>query len=119
MISSVLIVDDDAQFRGLAVRTLSSWGFSVIAEAGTVQEAIERSVELRPDAVLVDVGLPDGDGVSLAKRLSALDWQPRIVLISSDAEAVDSAEARRVGAAGFVPKEELAGATLRRLIGGD
>ena len=119
MTSSVLAVDDDAWFRRLAVRTLSSWGYGVVAEAGTFKEAVERSAELRPDAVLVDIGLPDGDGFALAAELSALAWRPRVVLISSDADAANGAAARRAGAVGFVPKDELPGTSLRRLIDGD
>jgi CheY-like chemotaxis protein len=115
---SVLVVDDDASFRRLATRTLRSWGYAVIGEAGTVAEAVERASELRPDAALVDIGLPDGDGFELARRFSALSWSPRVVLISSDSDAANEAIARRMGAAGFVPKDELLGPVLRRLIGG-
>jgi CheY-like chemotaxis protein len=115
---SVLVVDDDACFRKLAARTLSSWGHAVVGEAGTFAEAVERSAELRPDAVLVDIGLPDGDGFDLAQRLSALPWRPRVVLISSDSDAANGDTARRMGAVGFVPKDELPGSSLRRLIGG-
>jgi len=85
---------------------------------GTFAEAVERSAELRPDAVLVDIGLPDGDGFVLARQLSALPWRPRVVLISSDSDGANSAAARRMGAVGFVPKDELLGAQLRRLISG-
>ena len=113
---SVLVVDDDTAFRALAAKTLRSWGLHVIGEAGTFAEAIVRSSELRPDAVLVDIGLPDGDGFSLAQRLSVLPWQPRIVLISSDADCANDVVARRLGAVGFVPKEELLGTSLRRMI---
>ena len=115
---SVLVVDDDTAFRALATRTLRSWGHVVVGEAGTFAEAVVRSSELRPDAVLVDIGLPDGDGFSLAQRLSVLPWEPRIVLISSDADCANDAAARRLGAVGFVPKEELLGVSLRRLISG-
>jgi CheY-like chemotaxis protein len=119
MSSSVLVVDDDASFRALAARTLSSWGHAIVGEAGTVAEAVERSAELRPEVVLVDIGLPDGDGFDLAQRLATLPWRPRVVLISSDSDAANGAAARRMGAVGFVPKEDLPGALLRRLIGGE
>jgi DNA-binding NarL/FixJ family response regulator len=115
---SVLVVDDDASFRALAARTLRSWGYAVVGEAGTCAEAVERADELRPDAVLVDIGLPDGDGFELAQRFAGLSWQPRVVLISSDSDAANEAVAHRMGAAGFVPKDELLGPLLRRLIGG-
>jgi CheY-like chemotaxis protein len=118
MPTSVLVVDDDAAFRALAASTLRSWGCDVIGEAATFAEGVERSTILRPAAVLVDIGLPDGDGFTLARRLSSLPWHPRVVLISSDAERSNGATASRMGAVGFVPKEELVGALLRQMITG-
>lgn len=116
---SVLVVDDDVRFRELAARTLSSWGHVVVGEAGTFAEAVARSAELRPEAMLVDIGLPDGDGFVLAQRLSALPWRPRVVLTSSDSDAANGAAALRMGAVGFVPKDELPGSLLQRLISGE
>jgi CheY-like chemotaxis protein len=115
---SVLVVDDDDCFRTLAARTLSSWGFAVVGEAATCAEGVARSDELRPDVVLLDIGLPDGDGLVLAQQLSALPWRPRVVLISSDSDAANQVSARQMGAVGFVPKDDLPGPSLRRLIGG-
>jgi CheY-like chemotaxis protein len=115
---SVLVVDDDAGFRAIAAGMLRSRGHPVVGEAGTVAEALEQVEALRPEAALVDVFLPDGDGFELARQLAALPWSPRVVMISSDAGRANAAFARGVGAAGFVPKEELLGATLRRLLGG-
>ena len=60
---SVLVVDDDASFRDLAPRVLAAWGYEVVGEAGSVEEALARAAELSPDAALVDIGLPDGDGL--------------------------------------------------------
>jgi CheY-like chemotaxis protein len=119
MTCSVLVVDDDASFRALAARTLRSWGHAVVGEAGTVAEALEQVDALRPEAALVDVGLPDGDGFELAQQFAALPWSPRVVVISSDADRANEAIARGVGAAGFVPKDELLGASLRQMISGD
>jgi CheY-like chemotaxis protein len=115
---SVLVVDDDASFRQLAARTLRSWGYVVVGEAATLAEAVERATALRPDAALVDIGLPDGDGFELTQRFASLSCQPRVVLVSSDSDAANEALARRVGAAGFVPKDELLGPSLRRLLDG-
>ncbi len=119
MTASVLVVDDDESFRALAARTLTSWGHAVVGEAGTFAEALRRSAELRPDTVLVDIGLPDGDGFLLAQQLSALPWAPRVILISSDSDAANGPAALRMGAVGFVPKDELPGSPLRRLISGE
>ena len=118
MADSVLLVDDDAAFRGLASRMLADLGFTVVAEAGTVAEAESAAAELRPAAARVDVGLPDGDGIELARILAALPWAPRVVLTSSDASATTPAGAREVGAVGFVAKDELPDGSLRGLLAG-
>jgi CheY-like chemotaxis protein len=116
MARTVLVVDDDASFRHLASRVVTSWGHVVVGEADTVAEAIARTTELRPDTVLADIGLPDGDGFELTVTLLALPSPPRVVLISSDSDAVNGPASLQVGAAGFVPKDELVSALLRQLI---
>jgi CheY-like chemotaxis protein len=113
---SVLVVDDDAIFRRLIGEVLAGWGHTVVGEAGGVREALARARELRPDIALVDIGLPDGDGFSLTRQLSAMPWPLRVVLISTDANAASVPATRRVGASGFLPKDQLSGAALRRLI---
>ena len=115
---SLLVVDDDAGFRDLASRILRGWGHTVVGEAGSVVEALAEAERLRPDGVLVDIGLPDGDGFSLAEQLMALPWSVHVVLISSDSDRTTEHAARRAGADGFLPKDELAGEALRRLIEG-
>jgi DNA-binding NarL/FixJ family response regulator len=104
----VLVVDDDPWFRGVASRLLKSAGFLVAGEADTARRAV---------AAVIDVGLPDGDGVSVASELSALASPPRIVLTSSDPDAVTNDLARRSGAEGFIPKGELTDARLQALFG--
>jgi DNA-binding NarL/FixJ family response regulator len=80
---------------------------------------IERDAELRPDTVLADIGLPDGDGFSLTVELIALPSPPRVVLTSADDDAIYSDLAVRAGARGFVPKHDLSGTKLRSLIEND
>ena len=85
MPASVLLVDDDPAFRRLARRMLTAAGLDVVGEADTVATAIAAARELRPDSALVDVGLPDGDGMTLAGELTALPSPPRVILTSTDA----------------------------------
>ena len=115
---SVLVVDDDPGFRGLAARMLTAEDMVVVGQAATVREAGELVAALRPDAVLIDVGLPDGDGVTLARSLAALPWRPRIVLTSSDRDATTNEAALEAGAVGFVAKDDLPDASLQRLLAG-
>jgi DNA-binding NarL/FixJ family response regulator len=116
---SVLVVDDDPVFRGLARRVLEAEGLEVVAEAESFETAVDVAHALRPDAALVDIGLPDGDGLTLARQLSALPWRPRIVLTSSDPDAASPEDLRRSGAGAFVAKHELPNAPLERLLGPD
>jgi DNA-binding NarL/FixJ family response regulator len=81
-----------------------------------VATAIVAARELRPDAVLVDVGRPDGDGISLARELSSLPWRPHIVLTSTDPDAAGADDVRRCGAHAFVAKDLLPNAPLRHLL---
>lgn len=117
MADSVLIIDDDAAFRALAVTLLRDVGLNVVGEAETAASGSEAAARLRPDALLVDVMLPDGDGVTLARELAALPWRPRVLLTSSSADAAGAEEVGRTGAIGFVPKHELPGAPLAHLLG--
>lgn len=116
MSRSVLVVDDDASFRHLAAGLVRSWGHDVVGEAGTVAEALERANALHPEAMLIDVGLPDGDGLRLTTWMCRLAWKPLILLISSDADAATDAEARRAGAAAFIPKSDISDGELRELL---
>jgi DNA-binding NarL/FixJ family response regulator len=116
---SVLVVDDDPEFRVLARRVLGGNGLSVVGEADSVATALAAAAELQPDVMLVDVGLPDGDGIALARELTALPWRPRVVLTSIDADAASPREVRRSGANGFAPKDELPNAGLRLLLGSE
>jgi DNA-binding NarL/FixJ family response regulator len=115
---SVLVVDDDSRFRWLAARMLSADDMAVVGQAATVREALETVMVVRPDAVLVDIGLPDGDGLSLCRRLAVLPWRPRIVLTSSDRDATTQEAALDAGALGFVAKDDLPDASLKRLLAG-
>lgn len=90
----------------------------VIGEAGSVAEALACAEALRPDTVLVDIGLPDGDGFSLTQQLCAKSWPMRVVLFSSDSDRANAAAADRVGAIGFFPKDELSAPATRQLIRG-
>jgi DNA-binding NarL/FixJ family response regulator len=119
MTRSVLVVDDDPEFRELAARLLVASGFTVVGEADSVAAALAAAARLEPTAVLVDVELPDGDGVALARELAALPWQPRVVLMSIDGDITTTEEARRAGARAFLNKTDLPHAPLARLLGGE
>jgi CheY-like chemotaxis protein len=116
MASRVLVVDDDPDFRTLGARLLRELGFDEVITAGDAAAALEQAEVGRPDAVLVDVGLPDRDGIDLAHQIAALPWSPRVVLTSTDGDAASAVAARGGRALSFVPKEQLANGVLRGLL---
>ena len=112
MRGSVLVVDDDSGFLRLASTVLNRAGLRVVATADTAAAALSAAARHRPEAMLVDVDLPDRSGADLGRDLAALPWAPRVVLTSCDRDA------GRLASLPFVPKEELPGAPLRELLTG-
>jgi DNA-binding NarL/FixJ family response regulator len=116
-VTTVLIVDDHADFRATAHTLLEVEGYDVVGEAENGVQALRRARELRPDVVLLDVHLPDFDGFEVAARLAALDERPRVVLTSSRDGSDFGPLIADSGAHGFVPKSELSGETLAAALG--
>jgi DNA-binding NarL/FixJ family response regulator len=113
---SVLIVDDQRAFRERARALLAMRGYGIAGEAGAGCEAVDEAQRVHADAVLLDVNLPDIDGLEVARRLAALATPPRVLLTSADADVDDDA-LRECGAVAFVHKDELVGADLPALLG--
>ena len=112
----ILIVDDHSGFRASARRMLEAGGFEVAGEAWDAASARVAVRELTPDAVLLDVQLPDGDGIALAAELTANGDAPGIVLCSSRNADELGPGLKRSGARGFLTKDELSAAAIRELL---
>jgi DNA-binding NarL/FixJ family response regulator len=116
MTPAVLIVDDNARFRERARRSLEADGYTVVAEAEDGASALRAARRHRPDVVLVDVGLPDMSGLTLAEQLTSGADGPAVVLTSTH-DASDFADGvARSGALGFVPKSALSGEAITALM---
>ncbi len=113
----VLVVDDHPSFRSCARALLAAEGFEVVGEAADGATALALADELAPELVLLDIRLPDIDGFEVASRLLARDPELAIVLVSSRDAAEYGALIDASGARGFVPKADLSGAALEKLLG--
>ena len=114
--NTILIVDDHAGFRFQARALLEADGFTVIGEAVDGASGLSAVRRLRPDLVLLDVGLPDIEGFDVAREL-AIDGPPPLVVLTSSREA--GAYGPRIAgsrALGFIPKDELSGDAIRALV---
>ena len=112
---ALLIVDDNARFRDRARRRLEADGYVVVAEAEDGASALEAARRHRPAVVLLDVGLPDMSGLSVAELLTS-EPDPPAVVLTSTRDAADFGDGiARSGARGFVPKGALSGDAISAL----
>lgn len=116
--NTILIVDDHAGFRLQARALLEADGFSVVGEAADGASGLRAVESLRPDLVLLDIGLPDTDGFDVADQL-AIDGPPPLVVLISSRQANEFGP-RLAGSRvlGFIAKEELSGTAIRALADG-
>jgi len=113
-----LIIDDSASFLDAASSMLERQGLEVVGVALSGAEALRQVDALRPDVALVDVSLGPESGLDLARRLAASGFEGTVILISTRAEADFGDLIAKTPAAGFVPKSELSGAAVERLVSG-
>jgi DNA-binding NarL/FixJ family response regulator len=108
----VLLVDDAASFRAAARQLLERRGYVIAGEADSAAGARRAVVELEPDAVLLDVRLPDGNGFELADDLARA--RPGLAILLVSAEQVADNRPTAATAPPFVPKSQLATVDLAR-----
>jgi signal transduction histidine kinase len=102
-IGSILLIEDDAPLRKTIARALRARSYHVM-EAGTVQEGMEALRTGRPDLVITDLNLPDGNGVTLVRECKALDSMRPVLVMSGTQEQADRIQAFDAGADDVVGK---------------
>ena len=118
----LMLADDHRMLREGLRRSMTEEGFDVVGEASDGLEAVKLSEELSPDVILMDVTMPELDGVEAARRIHASQPEVRVVMLTMHADSDVVASAIRAGASGYLVKdcstEEIASA-VRLAVSGD
>jgi len=111
--TKILIVDDELAVRRFLRTSLGAHGYEV-HEAATAKDAILQAVNIQPDLIILDLGLPDASGIEVTKRIREWTSTPIIILSVQDQDA-DKINALDVGADDYVTKPFSVGELLARL----
>jgi DNA-binding NarL/FixJ family response regulator len=118
----VLLADDHKMLREGLRRSLSEEGFDIVGEAENGDQAVRLATELQPDIVLMDVSMPELDGVEATRAIRKEDRAPQVIMLTMHADKEVLADAIRAGASGYLVKdcsiEEIAEA-IRMAMQGD
>ena len=115
----VLIVEDFPAFRRFICSLLGKRpSFRVVAEVSDGPEAVRKAAELRPDLILLDIGLPTMNGIETARQIRKLSPESKIVFLSQESSADIMEEALSTGACGYIVKTKSATEVLAILDAG-
>ena len=115
----LLVADDALIIREIIKDTVAMSGWEVVGEASNGQEAIERYRQLRPEAVTLDLVMPEHDGLYALHGIMEFDPQAKVLLVSALEQRGVLKDAFKAGAANFVSKpfdKENLQATLAQLL---
>jgi DNA-binding NarL/FixJ family response regulator len=101
---TVMVVDDHPIWRDAVARDLAEDGFNVVATAEGVAAARRRAAAVKPDVVLMDMQLADGDGAQATAEVLAVSPSSRVLVLSASDERDDVLEAVKAGATGYLVK---------------
>jgi DNA-binding NarL/FixJ family response regulator len=118
IVLNVLVVDDHSAFRSLARQLLEQIGHRVVGEAATGTGALREARRLKPDVVLLDVQLPDLDGLTVAAELTSSQGAPAVLLVSARDASDFGPRLTNCGAIGFIAKADLSADSLTSLLDG-
>jgi DNA-binding NarL/FixJ family response regulator len=102
---SVMLVDDHTMLRQGLRRSLETEGITVVAEASNGDEAVRVALATKPAVVLMDVSMPEVDGIEATRRLVRADARQRVVMLTMHVDRDVIERAMKAGAVGYVTKD--------------
>jgi DNA-binding NarL/FixJ family response regulator len=102
---SVVLVDDHTMLRQGLRRSLETEGITVVAEASNGEEAVRVALATKPAVVLMDVSMPEVDGIEATRRLVRADARQRVVMLTMHVDRDVIERAMKAGAVGYVTKD--------------
>ena len=102
--AKILIVDDAAFMRMMIKDILTKNGYEIAAEAENGQKAVEKYAETKPDLVLMDITMPEMDGIQALKKIKELDGGANVIMCSAMGQQAMVIEAIKSGAKDFIVK---------------
>jgi len=104
----LLVVDDYEPFRRFVCSTLRKRPFQIVGEASDGVAAVRQAEELKPDLILLDIGLPRLNGLQAAQEIRKLSPDSKIIFVSQESSPEVVQEALSLGARGYVAKTRAA-----------
>lgn len=104
MANRILIVDDAAFMRMMIRDILTKNGFEVVGEAEDGNQAIEKFKEVRPDLIMMDITMPEMDGIVALKEIKKIDPSAKIIMCSAMGQQTMVIDAIQAGAKDFIVK---------------
>ncbi len=104
MSNGILVVDDASFMRMMIKDILSKNGFTILGEAENGLKAVEKYKELNPDLVIMDITMPEMDGIQAVKEIKKINSNAKIVMCSAMGQQAMVIEAIQAGAKDFIVK---------------
>lgn len=104
MAKNILICDDAAFMRMMIKNVLVKGGYNVVGEAENGAKAVEKYKELSPDLVLMDITMPEMDGIQALKEIKGIDGGAKVIMCSAMGQQAMVVESIQAGAKDFIVK---------------
>ena len=104
-----IVVEDFAPFRQFICKTMAKWPhLQIICEVSDGAEAVQKATELKPDLILLDIGLPTLNGIEAARQIRQLAPESKVIFLTAESSPEIVQEALNLGARGYVLKKMAA-----------